>query len=223
MAQEVQPPPTIPPALPEQQATSGETGSGWVSADEYMERYAHDFHEWVKGAVIQMSPVSRQHEGLTGYLYMLFQAYFALKPVGDVMREPFVMRLDATESRREPDLQVILKTNLGQLTDTAMIGPADICIEVVSPESVARDYGEKFAEYEKAGVQEYWIIDPIRKAARFNRLNEQKLYNECLLDSDSNYQTPLLPGLKLHVPTLWQEKLPDYFEVGQMVKDMLKA
>lgn len=84
-----------------------------------------------------------------------------------------------------------------------------------------RLYGEKFAEYEKAGVKEYWIFDPIRKAAHFNRLNEQGLYNECLVDGDGNYQTLLLPGLKLHAPTLWEDKLPDYFEIGQMVKDML--
>jgi hypothetical protein len=72
-------------------------------------------------------------------------------------------------------------------------------------------------------VKEYWIVDPVCKAARFNRLNEQGLYNECRVDGDGHYQTSLLPGFKLHVSTLWQEKLPDYYEVGQMVKDMLKA
>ncbi len=86
---------------------------------------------------------------------------------------------------------------------------------------MARDYGEKFAEYEKAGVREYWIIDPVRKAARFSCLNEQGLYVEGRVDADGFCQTLLLPGLKLHVETLWKEKLPDYFEIGQMVKDML--
>lgn len=221
MAEQVLPPLVVHQALPEQQASPAEMGTGLISADEYMEHYAHDAHEWVKGVVVKMSPISRPHDRLTGYLFMLFKAYFTLKPIGDVMREPFVMRLDATQSRREPDLQIVLKTNPGQLTDTAIIGPADICIEVVSSESVACDYGEKFAEYEKAGVREYWIVDPVREAARFNCLNEQELYNEGRVDADGYYQSLLLPGLKLYVETLWQEKLPDYFEIGQMVKDML--
>lgn len=58
----------------------------------------------------------------------------------------------------------------------AIIGPADICIEVVSEERIARDHGEKFAEYEKAGVREYWIVDPLRDTCRFNRLNEAGVY-----------------------------------------------
>lgn len=61
---------------------------------------------------------------------------------------------------REPDVQVILDNYPGEFTEIGMIGPADICIEIVSPESVTRDRGEKFSEYEQAGVTEYWIIDP---------------------------------------------------------------
>ncbi|MBN1312877.1 MAG: Uma2 family endonuclease [Anaerolineae bacterium] len=197
--------------------------SGPINADDYMEQYAHDGYEWVKGEVIKMVPVSLQHNRIVGYLRDLLNAYLSLNPIGQVADHPFVMRLDATQSRREPDLQVILKDNPGQLTNTAMIGPADICIEVVSPESVARDHGEKFAEYEKAGVKEYWIIDPGRKVCRFNRLNDERVYAAILTDVDDNYQTPLLPDLRLHVPTLWQDNLPDIVAVVKMVQDMLKG
>ncbi len=48
------------------------------------------------------------------------------------------------------------------------IGMADLVIEVVSDDSVARDRADKFYEYQTAGIQEYWIIDPhpIRKRWR---------------------------------------------------------
>jgi Uma2 family endonuclease len=193
-----------------------------ISAEAYMARYAHDFYEWVKGAIIPMTLVSYRHDQITDYLRDLFKAYFSLKSVGKVVAAPFVMRLDATDSRREPDLQVILDSNPGDLTDMAMIGPADICIEVVSEESVARDHGEKFAEYEKAGVREYWIVDPLREACRFNRLNEAGVYIPVQVGQNGLYETPLLPGFKLDVATLWREKLPDYFEIGQAVQEMLK-
>jgi Uma2 family endonuclease len=200
---------------------AGEIVAIGVSAEEYLARYAEHHYEWVKGAVIKMSPVSEQHDLLTAYFRQLLDAYFAVNKVGRVRSAPFVMRLDATEAYREPDLQVILNTNPGQLTDTAMIGPADICIEVVSPESGPRDYGDNFIEYEKAGVKEYWIVDPLRRRCDFNRLAESGVYAALDPDDQGFYRTPLLPHLALHVPTLWQEELPDFFAIGQAVQAML--
>ncbi len=101
-----------------------------------------------------------------------------------------------------------------------MMGPADICIEVVSPESVARDYGEKFAEYEKAGVREYWIIDPIRQRCQFNRLDAAGIYAAISPDDTGHYYAPLLPKLALHVPTLWKDELPDLLTIVQEVQAM---
>ncbi len=192
-----------------------------VSAENYMVYHAEHFREWVGGYVIMMSPVSATHDALTAYFRHLLDTYMGLNPVGQVRSAPFVMRLDAVNAIREPDVQVILNDNPGTLTETAMIGPADICIEVVSPESVARDYGKKFEEYEKAGVREYWIIDPIRKDARFYRLQDTGLYAPAALDADGNFTTPLLPGLRLHVPTLWREKLPNTIEIVAAVQAMV--
>jgi len=212
--------PTIsPPAtLPVQ-----DTAAPYVSAEDYLAQYAADHVEWVKGEVIKMAPVSLRHDLLTHYFRQILDTYLALNPIGRVVGEPFVMRLESADSYREPDLQVILHSNPGQLTDTAMIGPADLCIEVVSPESIARDYGQKFEEYEKGGVQEYWIIDPERREARFLRRQSTGLYATMPPDDAGYYQTPLLPRLTLHVPTLWQESLPDIVATVQAVQAMLKA
>jgi Uma2 family endonuclease len=192
-----------------------------VSAEEYMARYAHDFYEWVGGELIRMTLVSYVHDQIAHYLRSLLEAYLTLRPIGRVVAAPFVMHLEATESRREPDLQVILNDNPGDLTDTAMVGPADICIEIVSPESAARDHGEKFTEYEKAGVREYWIIDPVRNEGRFCRLGNEEVYVTALAGREGRYETALLPGLVVDVAVLWQEKLPDFFEIGERVKAML--
>lgn len=191
-----------------------------VSVEDYMRLYAETHHEWVEGVVVKMSPVTLQHDALTIYLRQWLNAYFALNPMGRVAGEPFVMQMDAVGRSREPDLQVILNDNPGQLTHTVMIGPADICIEVVSPESVARDYGDKFTEYEKAGVREYWIIDPLRQRCDFNRRGDAGLFAEIEPDDTDHYRTPLLPKLALHVPTLWQATLPDFFAIGQAVQAM---
>jgi Uma2 family endonuclease len=192
-----------------------------VSEDEYMERYAENFCEWVDGVVIKMSPVSGKHDDLTGYLRELFRAYFALKPIGKTRSAPFVMRIAEPKSRHEPDLQVILNNNPGILHKTYMEGPADICIEVVSLGTQSTDYGDKFREYEEGGVGEYWIIDPIREECHFYRLTDKQLYKSQPIDDEGNYASPVLPQFKLHVPTLWQDELPNFYQVAETVKAMV--
>ncbi len=199
---------------------TGEIVAAQVSAEEYMTQYAETHHEWVQGVILRLSPASMIHFALVSYLFMLLKAYFDLNPIGKVVGEPFVMRLETTDSFREPDLQIIFNDNPGKLTDTAMIGPADICIEVVSPESAPRDYGDKFVEYEKAGVREYWIFDPIRQRCQFNRLDASGVYTPVAPDELGHYRTPLLPKLALRVPTLWQEELPGFFAIGEAVQAM---
>jgi Uma2 family endonuclease len=193
-----------------------------VSLEDYMEQYAADHCEWVEGMVIKMSPASMKHNGVIYFLYQLLKAYFEIRPIGTVIGQPFVMRLPAFPNRRrEPDLMVVLKTNPHELKATYLDGPADICIEVVSEDSVDRDHGEKFKEYEKGGVQEYWIIDPIRKEPRFYRLDENGIYRR-QTEEANYYRTPALPGLALHVPTLWEEDLPGPAATVKAVQEMLK-
>ncbi len=208
---------SVPAVLP-----AGEIIAGGISAEDYLAQYAETYHEWVKGNVIKMSPISEQHDLLTVYLRLMLDTYFDLKSTGCARNAPFVMRLESAGAFREPDIQIILKENPGQLTDTAMIGPADVCIEIVSPESASRDYGDKFVQYEAAGVREYWIIDPLRADARFYRQGEDALYASIQLDEDGSYRTPLLPGLAIHVPTLWRDELPTRIETVQTVQSMVE-
>lgn len=81
-----------------QQMTTTETVPGViVSADEYMELFAGDFYEWVKGRVIKMSPVTQRHNSLTNYFANILEIYFTLNPIGTFLCAPFVLRMDAIE------------------------------------------------------------------------------------------------------------------------------
>jgi len=194
-----------------------------VGFEEYAEKYAAHFHEWVAGTVIKMSPIHENHALLNMCLFNLFQIYFKRRPIGIVRPAPFTMKMPTVNRTREPDLQIILNNNPGQYTPTGMIGPADICIEIVSPGTIHVDHGEKFAEYEKAGVGEYWILDQIRNETRFYRLNEEGVYIPQPVSSDGYYTTPTLPNFRLHVPMLWRKELPDAEEIVEIVKQMLGA
>ncbi|MBC7870364.1 MAG: Uma2 family endonuclease [Chitinophagaceae bacterium] len=210
---------TINPAIEDLYKPLGEIIASGISGEDF-DTHFEGHYEWVRGYVIKMSPISLRHEQLVDYLRQLLNAYFSLKPIGRVLGDPFQQRIDSINSRRQPDLQVILKTNPGQLTATAMIGPADICIEVVSPGTAGKDYGEKFEEYEKGGVKEYWILDTERDEYRFYRLNAEGKYKSSSID-DGYYITSLLPQFKLHVPTLMDKEMPDFYTIADTVRAML--
>jgi Uma2 family endonuclease len=192
-----------------------------VSEADYLAQFAADFNEWTDGKVEKMSPVSRNHDKLTRYLLRLFEAYLSFRKIGTVAIAPFVMRLPDTKIYREPDLQLILNTNTGTITDTYMDGPADICIEIVSKSSVVRDHSTKMVDYEQGGVREYWIIDPEHREARFLRMTESGLYRAQYPHATEFYHTPLLPEFAIHIPTLWRDDLPDYGDVWNAVQSML--
>lgn len=208
---------TLPRDLP-----SGHVIAVDVDVDIYMRDYAADFYEWVNGVLIKMSPVSGKHDGITNYLRNILDAYFSLRKLGTTRAAPFVMRMDKVNSRREPDLQVILNTNSGTLNDTHMDGASDICIEVVSPSNEGTDYGDKLREYELGGVTEYWLIDPRRQEVRFHHLTDTGLYKS-ILPIDGIYNTPLLPDFQLTIETLWQDKLPDFYAIADVVKTMVNG
>jgi len=178
-----------------------------VTFEDYLEHYAYDYCEWVDGTVIQLFPAGKSHNALIAYLAFLFQIYFEWKPIGEVIILLFPMKLRVINRGRMPDLIVCINDNPHPSTATFIDGPADICVEVISPESVGRDRGKKFDEYERGGVPEYWLIDPLRKEARFYRLDISGHY-QAHDPEEGFYRTPALPGFMLQVSTLWQEKLP---------------
>lgn len=201
---------------------SGDVIASDVSLEDYLEHYAADHCEWVEGWVIKMAPATLKHNEILYYLYTLLRSYFKINAIGRVVGQPFVVRLpEFPNRRREPDLIVVFNESSTEIAETFVNGAPDICIEIVSEESTARDHGEKFAEYEAGGVPEYWIIDPVRQATHFYRLNEQKRYVRQETGTDGVYRSPALPGLALHIPTLWQDDLPDPVQTVEAVKAML--
>jgi Uma2 family endonuclease len=194
-----------------------------ISEAEYLDKYAEHFCEWLNGNVIRIAPETFRHGETIGYLMFLLEAYFALKPIGQLIGWRFPTRLSSLRVCREPNLMVILNPRRAAPEDYMLDGAADICIEVVSESSVARDRGEKFVEYEQGGVREYWIFDYRRKEAILYRRNEEGVFARQSEDEEGNYRTPLLPGLVINVPTLWREKLPGLMSIAKTIEAMLNA
>lgn len=165
--------------------------------------------EWVDGEVVMVSPASRRHQDVADFLVAILRHWVEAHDLGVVLSAPFLMRLPAPPDRaREPDLLFVAREHVERLRETYLDGPADLVVEIASPESAARDRGEKFLEYEAAGIAEYWLIDPDRQQAEFYRLGPDGRYRLALGGATGEYISAVLSGLRLPVAWLWQEPLP---------------
>ncbi len=165
----------------------------WADEDTYA--------EWVNGEVIMTSPASKRHQEICLFLGQIVGIYVKEKGLGETFIPPFQMRLE--HSGREPDLLFVASDHLQRLKANYLDGPADLVVEIISPESDARDRGEKFTEYEQAGIPEFWLVDPEREQAEFYQSNERGRYSPTPLDGGV-YRSKAIPGLWLRPGWFWQ-------------------
>lgn len=170
--------------------------------------------EWVDGEVVMVSPASERHEDLRRFLEAVVGIFAEQRGLGRVLGGAFLMRLpDPVRSARQPDLLFVATGRLHRLKETYLDGPADLVVEIISPDSRLRDRGEKFAEYEMGGVREYWLLDPERREADFYRLDERGRYRLAEPDREGWYQSLTLSGFSLRVEWLWEVPLPKVLEI----------
>ena len=192
---------TQPPA----QTMTYEEFLDWADEDTYA--------EWVDGKVEMMSPASVEHQDISLFLSRLLAEFAEENDAGKLLAAPFQMRLANVRRGREPDLLFVTKDNLTRLRRSYLDGPADLAIEIVSPESVLRDRGAKYAEYEAGGVREYWIIDNLSQRADFFVLDAEGRYQRASPDAGGKYASAVLPGFWISVGWLWQSPLPPVRQV----------
>lgn len=85
-----------------------------------------------------------------------------------------------------PDVCVVCDPNKVDDDAKEIDGAPDLIVEILSPSSVRRDKIEKREIYERAGVKEYWLVDPKAKSIEIYLLRDGKLVldNTCALEAD---------------------------------------
>lgn len=176
-----------------------------MTYEEFLEWADEDtLAEWVNGEVVMTSPASDRHQDLVGFLESVMRPFVEARNLGIVRSAPFQMKL---EQGREPDLLYVAKEHLHRLKKNYLDGPADLVIEVISPESIGRDRGDKFYEYARGGVPEYWLIDPQAQWVELYYL-EGSHYRPGLAAKEGRHRARALPGFWLRIEWLWQHPLP---------------
>lgn len=137
--------------------------------------------EWVDGEVVMMAPAAVDHDDVVGWLIALLKLYLAWSPLGTIHGPEVLVRLQKIRRKRLPDVAFVSADRAAIVEKTEIAGPPDMIIEVVSPDSIERDWFEKYSDYERAGVREYWVIDRLADRVECYKLTADGAFRETKL------------------------------------------
>lgn len=163
--------------------------------------------EWVDGEVVEMAPASDVHQDLAGFLIAILRVFVEARRLGRILFDPFQMKTAPDLPGRAPGIIFVATKRLSRLKQNHLVGPADLVVEILSPGSGATDRGEKFDEYERGGVREYWLLDPHRGQAQFFRL-VRGVFRQALPE-DGIYRSAVLRGFTFDTRWLRSETRPN--------------
>jgi Uma2 family endonuclease len=132
---------------------------GAWTEEEYMLLPGSRLIEFSDGRIEILTMPSRRHQLIVGFLFAFLSAFVGQRQLGLVLFAPFIIRLWSGRNR-EPDVMFMFGKNSHRCFETYWEG-ADLVMEVVSPDDPNRDLITKKAEYAKAKIPEYWLVNPI--------------------------------------------------------------
>ena len=125
--------------------------------DEYLALNSNRLVEFSDGVLEVLPMPTEQHQLIVLFLYRVLFAFVTARQLGTVLTAPLRVRLWEGKFR-EPDVVFLLTQHADRRGNQYWRG-ADLAIEVVSEDDPDRDLVSKRAEYARAGISEYWIVD----------------------------------------------------------------
>jgi len=172
--------------------------------EEYLKISDEDRCEFIDGKVYMMGSPSIQHQNIVGNMFFALKSYFKNKEC-----RPFVAPLDVTfvddknnKNVVQPDVLVVCDEH--KIIDNAYKGIPTLVIEVVSPSNSSHDYVTKLDLYLRAGVEEYWILNPVSKNAICYRFENKMPSSVEGYHYDEAIKSQVFEGLNISLKELFE-------------------
>jgi Uma2 family endonuclease len=131
--------------------------------------------EIIAGLAYAMSPApSTRHQAVAGNLFGRLLQHLSGKPC-----RPFIAPTDVKLSDADvvqPDILVVCDPQ--KITESHIEGAPDLVVEVLSPGTAAKDLREKKWLYQRSGVREYLVVDPLEMYVQRFLLSSESRYGE---------------------------------------------
>ncbi len=170
---------------------------GRWSEEDFLKFHTTQMAELVDGRLEILPMPTLKHQRMLRLLLGLVES--AQAPGGLALFAPLPTRL-FPGTIREPDLLYMAPENIPG-PEVEYPTKIDLAIEIVSrgTEARQRDYHDKRRDYAKAGVSEYWIVDPETKRITVLVLDGETYRDHGCFESGQTASGMLLPGLAVDV------------------------
>lgn len=159
--------------------------------------------ELSEGRIIMPPHPTRSHQIAVEELYARFRTFVLEGNLGEVHIAPLPVRLWPGKIR-EPDIFFLSKEHSERAGEQVCEVP-DLIIEVLSSGTEQVDRGEKFFEYAKAGVGEYWLVDPGKQRVEVYILKGGVYELEERYSSGEKACSHLLSGFEVAVDKVFEQ------------------
>jgi Uma2 family endonuclease len=144
--------------------------------------------ELLEGEIIVSATPVPKHQRLVVRFYTLIDG---LKPNGEVFVAPIGVYFD-DENVPKPDVVWLAENSRCKVGEKLLEGVPDLIVEVLSPGTAKQDRVKKFRLYERFGVREYWIADPIEAYIEIYTLVDTKYQRVGAFVRGESFLSPLL-------------------------------
>ena len=166
--------------------------------------------ELIDGEAYAMAAPGLAHQTVVGELFVQISLFLRGKPCRPFVA-PFDVRLprrnepdDETTTVVQPDITVVCDP--AKLDERGCRGAPDWVIEVLSPSTAAKDQIQKLAAYERAGVQEMWLVHPTDHVVIVYTLNADGAYGKpAIHETTGNLPSGLFPELLVDWGLIFQD------------------
>lgn len=176
------------------------------SWNEYREWPEEERWQLIDGHPFRMSAAPNiRHQRVTGNLYRIIANLLSGKPC-----VPFIAPTDVVFDDYnivQPDVLVVC--DKGRITDANIQGAPDLVIEVLSPSSSFMDRKLKLELYERFGVPEYLLVDPMGDLAERYRLVEGRYGRADVFPWHGELPLTSLPGMTLNLWEIFERDLAE--------------
>ena len=164
-------------------------------------------HELIDGEHYVTPSPNTKHQAVLGNLYFLIRGHLEAHPSGRAFMAPFDVVFTDFDVV-EPDLLYMSKERAADiLTAKNVRGTPELVVEIGSRGTRTRDETIKRRLYERAGVLEYWFVDPDVDTVRIYRRADDGFARpiELAREADDVLTTPLLPGLEMSLERIFRD------------------
>jgi Uma2 family endonuclease len=159
-------------------------------------------HELIDGEHYMTPSPTRRHQDVALNLVARLFMFLREHRLGRVYMAPLDVLLSDFDVV-EPDVLYVSAERLERQQDERYVADApDLVVEVLSPSTKHVDRGAKHRLYERYGVAEYWVIDPVLETVQVFRLGSGRFELAADLIREQGAEaavlsTPLLPGFRI--------------------------